>query len=79
MSRVVSSLEKAQQFAANEHEKSMLAAYISSFRTGSIDDHKTGSRHWILDKGPIVESYIGFIESYRDPVRMAMDVIIALT
>lgn len=37
------------------------------FRTGSIETHKEASTHWVKDIGPIVESYIGFVETYVDP------------
>ena len=47
-----------QGYASNAHEVAMLESYIKSFRTGSVDDHKEGSRHWIRDKGPIVETYV---------------------
>jgi len=67
MARVVASIRAAEAHVANDCQLQMLQRYADSFDLGSIEEHKNGSRHWVQDKGPIIESYIGFIESYRDP------------
>jgi len=67
MKRVIDAIQEAIPHVANPTQESMLQHYVTSFNTGSISAHKDASRDWIKDTGPAVESYIGFIESYRDP------------
>ena len=56
MSRVIRELTLAKTYAASTNETSMLEHYILSFSTGSVEEHKEGSRYWIKDKGPVVET-----------------------
>ncbi|CAE7107469.1 unnamed protein product [Rhizoctonia solani] len=67
LKKVVENLIEAKSHAANEHQIKMIEGYIESFKSGSIKQHKDASTHWVKDVGPVVESYIGFIETYVDP------------
>ncbi|KAJ2984708.1 hypothetical protein NUW54_g10409 [Trametes sanguinea] len=67
LQKTVAALTEAKKYAANDHQVAMLDGYIESFKTGSVEAHIKASEHWVKDIGPVVESYIGFVETYVDP------------
>lgn len=67
LTKVVAALQEAKKYTANDNQTAMMDGYIKSFESGSIKEHQKGSIAWVKDIGPVVESYIGFIETYVDP------------
>lgn len=67
MAKIALHIKKAGQHAANETQKQMMDAFARSFGTGSLVAFKESQRLWVKDLEPMVESNIGFIETFRDP------------
>ncbi|KAH3898802.1 dipeptidyl-peptidase III SCDLUD_005140 [Saccharomycodes ludwigii] len=60
-------LNLAKEYAANNNQVKMLDEYIKHFKTGSSRAHKNSQKIWVKDLSPIIETNIGFIETYREP------------
>ena len=67
MHNVVTNMEKCLHYTTNDNQYKMIRDYVEHFTYGDMDKHKDSQRHWIRDVGPIVETNIGFIETYLDP------------
>ena len=67
MAKIALHIKKARLHAVNDTQKKMMDEYAKSFGTGSLKAFKESQKLWVKDKGPEVESNIGFIETYRDP------------
>ncbi|KND89460.1 putative dipeptidyl peptidase 3 [Tolypocladium ophioglossoides CBS 100239] len=67
MKSITSCIKQAADNADNGTQKNMHLNYASSFENGSLEAYKDAQRNWIKDKGPMVETNIGFVETYRDP------------
>ena len=67
MGMIAGNLRKAREHAANDTQRAMLDAYIHHFESGSGESHKESQRLWVKDIAPVVETNLGFIETYREP------------
>lgn len=67
MASISAACTAAAANSANDRQKAMWTEYARSFTTGSLEAHKDSQKLWVQDIGPVVESNIGFIETYRDP------------
>lgn len=47
-----------------------MTEYIKHFSQGDMESHIESQKHWIQDKEPIIETNIGFIETYLDPLKI---------
>jgi dipeptidyl-peptidase III len=46
----------------------MIDSNIEFFKYGNVEKHKESQEHWLSDSIPIVETNIGFNETYLDPL-----------
>ena len=67
MAAIEKEIKLAEAEALNSTEAKMMAEYAKSFGNGSIEAFKESQRWWIKDKKPMVETDLGFVETYRDP------------
>ena len=57
-------MSEACKFTANDNQAEMCKNYVLHFKYGDVNLHKESQKNWISDVGPIVETNIGFIETY---------------
>ena len=50
------------------NQEGMIHNYIKHFVTGEADLHKKANEYWIADKQPVIETTLGYIECYADPL-----------
>jgi dipeptidyl-peptidase-3 len=68
MQKIVHHMEEAKKHVSNDNQGGMVQSYVDHFKHGDVDKHKDSQRYWIKDVGPIVETNIGYIETYLDPL-----------
>ena len=68
LARINTYLGKALEYVSNRSQYEMIRKIQDSFTTGNLATYKDSQRIWVNDKAPPVETVIGFIEPYRDPL-----------
>lgn len=68
--RIVTSLDKASQYAENPAQREVIRKLIEYYNTGDLRDFDEYSIMWVDDTASQVDFINGFIEDYGDPLGM---------
>jgi dipeptidyl-peptidase-3 len=68
LQEICENLQTAQEYTSSHAQREMLRRIQASFYTGDLDAYRQAQRIWVRDKAPAVETVIGFVEPYRDPL-----------
>lgn len=68
LQKITRYLHRATDYVANYFQHEMLEKVRRSFLAGDLEAYKKAQRAWVNDKAPAVETVIGFVEPYRDPL-----------
>ena len=60
-------LKNALPYVANETQQEMTNQLAQGLETGDMQSLKKSQSLWVQDAGPVVETSVGFLESYQDP------------
>ncbi|KAL2834225.1 peptidase family M49-domain-containing protein [Aspergillus cavernicola] len=68
LARINAYLQKALEYTCNQSQYESITRLQDSFTTGNLATYKESQSIWVTDKAPMVESVLGFVEPYRDPL-----------
>ncbi|KAL3476329.1 dipeptidyl peptidase III [Aspergillus californicus] len=68
LDQICKCLRRASKYASNRAQKEILQKTMDSFMLGDLDLYNSAQKIWVTDKHPPVETVIGFVEPYRDPL-----------
>lgn len=68
ITKIVEWLEKAEKYAENEAQKTVIGLLVDYYRSGNLADFDKYSIAWVSENDSAVDFINGFIEVYGDPL-----------
>ncbi|KAL2865486.1 dipeptidyl peptidase III [Aspergillus lucknowensis] len=68
LEQICKCLRRASKYASNPAQKQVLQYTMDSFLLGDLELYRSAQKIWVTDKAPSVETVLGFVEPYRDPL-----------
>ncbi|KAL2837920.1 dipeptidyl peptidase III [Aspergillus pseudoustus] len=68
LEQICKCLRRASKYTSNPAQQQVLQQTMDSFLLGDLELYREAQMIWVTDKAPPVETVLGFVETYRDPL-----------